>query len=222
MASFTPFDMAVDDLKRLNCYVVQGLDVILGVAADVCEVGEGDALNESVEALKLCAKGMIKEEYDADSFVVAATALKAQARQTAEANRQLDWKQELASTYEAAKQRQGDPENHVAFKNLLRITSRVEEVSSSQDLEDSMTVTEDIENVQWKDPITQKDIEAPVKNTKCSHVYDKNSISQYIKSTRHPRCPYLGCANKATLNMRDLVDDHFVARILNERSKKKD
>ncbi|KAH7937885.1 hypothetical protein HPB49_017164 [Dermacentor silvarum] len=78
MASFTPFDMAVDDLKRLNCYVVQGTDVILGVVADVCEVSEGEALNESVEALKRCTKGMIKEDCDANSFVVAATALKAQ------------------------------------------------------------------------------------------------------------------------------------------------
>ncbi|XP_037578254.1 uncharacterized protein LOC119461124 [Dermacentor silvarum] len=221
MASFTPFDMAVDDLKRLNCYVVQGTDVILGVVADVCEVSEGEALNESVEALKRCTKGMIKEDCDANSFVVAATALKAQARAASEASQQLDWKQELASAYEAAKQRQGDPENHVAFKNVLRITSKVEEVSSSQDPDDSMTMTMDIENAQWKDPITQKDIEVPVKNTKCSHIYDKNSISQYIKGTRNPRCPYLGCANKATLNMKDLVDDRFVARILSERSKKK-
>ncbi|XP_049273039.1 uncharacterized protein LOC119396413 isoform X2 [Rhipicephalus sanguineus] len=221
MASFTPFDMAVDDLKRLNSYVVQGMDVIRGVAVDICSVGTGDSVNEDVEALKSYTEAVIKEEYDAASFVEAASHLKIQARQATEAGQQLDWKRELASAYEAAKQRQGNAANHMAYKDVLRITSRAEEVTSSQGADD-IIMTEDLGNTQWKDPITQKDIEVPVKNTKCGHIYDKSSISVYIKGTRHPRCPYLGCANKTLLNMKDLVDDHFVARILSERSQPKD
>ncbi|KAH6927606.1 hypothetical protein HPB50_006157 [Hyalomma asiaticum] len=223
MSSFTPFDMAVDDLKRLNTYIVQGMDMIRGVAADLCGVASGDSVNEDVEVLKNCTKSLIEEEYNAASFVEAAGQFKIMARNSMEMGQKSDWKQEFSSTYEAAKQRQGDAANHMAYKDILRITGGgEEEVSSSQGADDGIIMTEDLGKSQWKDPITQKDIEVPVKNKRCGHVYDKGSIDIYIKGTRHPRCPYLGCANKTPLNMGDLVDDHFIARILSERSQPKD
>ncbi|XP_037281507.2 E3 SUMO-protein ligase NSE2 [Rhipicephalus microplus] len=221
MVSLTPFNMAVDDLKILNTYVVQGLDMIRGVAADICSVETGDSINVDVEELKSCTEAVIKEEYDAASFVEAAPQLIQKIRQATEADQSLYWKKELASIYEAARQKQGNPADHMAYKDVLRITSRHEEVTSSQSSED-LIMTEDVSNTQWKDPITQKDIEVPVKNTKCGHIYDKMSISIYIKRSKHPRCPYLGCGNKSTLNMKDLVNDHFVARMLRERSQHKD
>lgn len=37
------------------------------------------------------------------------------------------------------------------------------------------------------DPINRKPIESPVRNKICKHVYDKNSLLQYIGQTRNPR-----------------------------------
>lgn len=74
-----------------------------------------------------------------------------------------------------------------AFAGSLNLLRLLHAGGSNEDSanDDSMLVSE--ENLQWKDPITQCDIEHPVKNTVCGHIYDKNSIAHYIKTTKHPR-----------------------------------
>lgn len=46
------------------------------------------------------------------------------------------------------------------------------------------------------DPITKKLIITPFKNKICSHVYEKQSILEYIKMKKKlAKCPYVGCSN---------------------------
>jgi len=56
------------------------------------------------------------------------------------------------------------------------------------------------------DPLTKKPIENAVKNKTCGHVYDKKSFLDYLGS-RNPKCPYMGCANRATLNQNSVEED---------------
>ncbi|CAN7983507.1 unnamed protein product, partial [Ixodes pacificus] len=185
MTSFAALDMSVDDLKRLKCNIAQGMDAIRSIATDVLEVCEPDEARENLELLKEHMKALIKEEHDAASYVEAADTLKQQARRQNVAPDKM--KDVLDAAYEASRARQPNPEHHVAFKGLLNMVPLVEEGGSCEDSanDDSMLVSE--ENRQWKDPITQCDIEHPVKNTVCGHIYDKNSIAHYIKATKHPR-----------------------------------
>ncbi|KAM7309451.1 E3 SUMO-protein ligase NSE2 [Ixodes scapularis] len=219
MTSFAALDMSVDDIKRLKCNIAQGMDAIRSVATDVLEVCESDEARKNLELLKEHMKALIKEEHDAASYVEAADTLKQQARRQNVAPDKM--KDVLDTAYEASRARQPNPEHHVAFKGLLNMVPLVEEGGSNEDSanDDSMLVSE--ENLQWKDPITQCDIEHPVKNTVCGHIYDKNSIAHYIKTTKHPRCPYLGCRNPRSLRSTELVDDLYVMRFLKERAASK-
>ena len=50
------------------------------------------------------------------------------------------------------------------------------------------------------DPITKKEIEEPVRNVKCKHIYEEatiyNMMEQARKSKKPVRCPYIGCSEK--------------------------
>uniref|UniRef100_G3MRK4 E3 SUMO-protein ligase NSE2 n=2 Tax=Amblyomma TaxID=6942 RepID=G3MRK4_AMBMU len=220
--SFKSFDMAVDDFGELNKLIRNEMSMIRKVAADVCEVFEGDEARQPLDELKGCMKSAIEQENDNKKYVEVAKALSRKVAANPEALHG-SLRQELVSAYEAAKGRQENPEIHAEFKDLLKITSAADRGASSfQDSCDGMTISEDLVDGHWIDPITQKNIEVPVKNMKCGHIYDKNSISHYIKITNRPRCPCLGCGNKSLLRMEDLVDDLFLARVLKDRSEKND
>lgn len=218
MASFTRLDMTVRDLQELNPLLAQGMDVIRSAAADVCDDLKGDDMQKHLDRLKQDMKSLVVQESEATNIVRATEALKAKMRQMPGGERLGNFRQTFATELAAIKAVPTDPpESHASFKDLEKIAGSVEGGCCVGEGEDSMIVTEDLESGQYKDPITQKDIEEPVKNVKCNHTYDKNSITYYIKNTRHPRCPYLGCSNKSLLRLKDLVADHFVARILKQR-----
>ena len=58
------------------------------------------------------------------------------------------------------------------------------------------------------DPITKKEIEEPVRNMKCKHIYEKatiyNMMEQAMENKKPVRCPYIGCSEK-DFNKADLV-----------------
>lgn len=214
MSSFTAFDLSIDDIKRLKSYVTQGMDQFRTLGSDLFDLCDENEATTHFEILKDQMKQVIKEEQDGACFVDAAEALKQQAKR-----QNLDpstMKQFLSTAWQAAQAKSPNPEIHIAYKDLLKLVPTIEEGSSQDPMNDTMTVSE--ESRRWKDPITQGDIEVPVKNTVCGHVYDKNSISSYIKTTRAPKCPYLGCVNRRPLQMSEIVDDQYVMRILKERT----
>jgi len=69
------------------------------------------------------------------------------------------------------------------------------------------------------DPITKKQIEDPVRNKKCNHIYEKSTIygmiDQARENSKSVRCPYMGC-NQKDFKKTDLVKDKDVAKHLGE------
>merc|ERR1711915_797856 len=63
------------------------------------------------------------------------------------------------------------------------------------------------------DPITKKQIVEPVRNKKCSHVYEKSTIYSMIdlarENSKSVKCPYMGC-NCKDFKKTDLVKDKEV------------
>lgn len=94
-----------------------------------------------------------------------------------------------------------------SLRSVLRLQSASRSranrsLNASQELE----VLEDESEGILIDPVSKKPIERPVRNVKCKHVYDKNSIMKFISSSSNPRCPTMGCMNRAQLNARMLED----------------
>ncbi|XP_050309026.1 E3 SUMO-protein ligase NSE2-like [Anthonomus grandis grandis] len=57
------------------------------------------------------------------------------------------------------------------------------------------------------DPISKTIIRKPIRNKRCNHVYDKNSIYDYIRQSKNKaKCPYMGCRNNKLL-VQHLVED---------------
>lgn len=61
------------------------------------------------------------------------------------------------------------------------------------------------------DPISKEPIKNPVKNKKCGHIYDKDTITKML-SHRNMRCPYIGCPSKQPIQLNLLETDHELKR----------
>ncbi|KAH8330622.1 hypothetical protein KR067_005859, partial [Drosophila pandora] len=57
------------------------------------------------------------------------------------------------------------------------------------------------------DPWSKAVMMNPVRNMKCSHVYDRQSVLKIIKENIGIRCPVLGCGNESYLHPNILVED---------------
>ena len=71
---------------------------------------------------------------------------------------------------------------------------------------------EDIVNVEQTpkipiDPWNKKEINDPVKNRICGHIYDKTSLEAQLCQSVRPRCPYMGCNNREILGQHSVMDD---------------
>lgn len=63
------------------------------------------------------------------------------------------------------------------------------------------------------DPITKQLIGNPVRNKRCNHVYDQESIEDALKINSRLRCPYVGC-NVKNVQLTDLIEDRELKRQL--------
>ncbi|KAH8295784.1 hypothetical protein KR018_008913 [Drosophila ironensis] len=57
------------------------------------------------------------------------------------------------------------------------------------------------------DPWTKTLMRNPVRNKKCGHIYDRDSVMATIKDNLSISCPYMGCLNSAYIHPADLVED---------------
>ncbi|GFU43393.1 e3 SUMO-protein ligase NSE2 [Nephila pilipes] len=62
----------------------------------------------------------------------------------------------------------------------------------------------------YRDPITKKLIQDPVKSKNCNHSFERETILKYLET--HNNCPYTGCVN--TLRKGDIIQDLALKRIL--------
>ncbi|GMT33140.1 hypothetical protein PFISCL1PPCAC_24437 [Pristionchus fissidentatus] len=93
-----------------------------------------------------------------------------------------------------------------AFEDEInRIREKMEEGEEDEEEMEVVSAT-----YSKKDPITKEDIKEPVKNRICGHVYDKDSVKEFIQMNKANRmaiyqCPVQGCGNKNNLSMDDLA-----------------
>uniref|UniRef100_A0A6M2DHS1 E3 SUMO-protein ligase NSE2 n=1 Tax=Xenopsylla cheopis TaxID=163159 RepID=A0A6M2DHS1_XENCH len=54
------------------------------------------------------------------------------------------------------------------------------------------------------DPFTKKPISIPIKNNKCGHIYDKDSVMRILEINPKIRCPVVGCRVKTLFTVSNL------------------
>lgn len=64
------------------------------------------------------------------------------------------------------------------------------------------------------DPFSKQEIQFAVRNKKCKHVYDRSALESFLSQSKNPRCPTLGCVNRAHMTAASVeVDDQTNALI---------
>jgi SUMO ligase MMS21 Smc5/6 complex component len=104
-------------------------------------------------------------------------------------------------------------ENDVRLKELSRLLTVEATPDEPETATQAPTADEDfaIENSQTDhipmDPFTRHEVQEPLRNKHCKHVYDKEGITNYINQSRKARCPVIGCNNRQVITFNDLVED---------------
>lgn len=97
----------------------------------------------------------------------------------------------------------------VNIQQTIRELQQAPQENEEEDVDFAEINTQQLEKIPI-DPFTQKEIEIPVVNKKCKHVYDKSSITNYLnqraKGGRTGQCPQIGCLNR-NVTFNDLVED---------------
>jgi len=95
--------------------------------------------------------------------------------------------------------------------------------ASSSDDDDLIVVKADYTTI---DPITRKEIVDPVRNKKCNHIYERETILQTIviskRNGKSVKCPYIGCICR-DFRKSDLIKDkevlNYIVKVKQEREK---
>ncbi|XP_048451700.1 E3 SUMO-protein ligase NSE2 [Rhincodon typus] len=92
--------------------------------------------------------------------------------------------------------------------------------SSANEIDEDIAVTQSQRN--FICPITQREMECPVKNKVCGHSYEEEAIIKIIqnkhKQKKKARCPVVGCDN-GDMNQCDLSMDTALRRAIENHKK---
>ncbi len=68
--------------------------------------------------------------------------------------------------------------------------------------------------IQTIDPYTKKEFVDPVKNRRCNHPYEKETILELIGRSKQTtvRCYHMGCNNRVPIQSSDLIPDDDLKR----------
>ena len=100
------------------------------------------------------------------------------------------------------------------MKEFLRLTdsNNPEDVEVDEDL----MVTSEVQTIC---PITRKEMERPVKNLACGHVYDRAGIEGLMSQNAATRCPVVGCRNQAIVKQHNLQEDKATKKAIANKKK---
>lgn len=209
----------LSSLKSCQNDIKTGMDIVTDVAMDLAEtldVEGSNSLKELEDTILACAK----LDRDIDHFVDIVQQVTSEVRsQNPEAMFSLS--DTVKKLYEEKIASLSDAElcNHqkvIAFKESIRNCqgqAPQEPGGSMEELDEDIAVSQS--QVNFTCPLTQVEMDNPVRNKKCNHHYDKEAILNLIKNRQNQkkkcRCPVVGCVN-SDVKESDLVSDQVLRR----------
>jgi len=100
-------------------------------------------------------------------------------------------------------------------QSYLEMEQIIKKAGGSDDDDDDIVCTETNEYI---DPWSKKNIEIPVKNKICGHVYDKaTALKMCARAKGKVKCPVVGCVNNG-FKSADLEEDQQIKRIIQSQA----
>lgn len=124
---------------------------------------------------------------------------------------------------EAVEQKRIDVKNSAEFKNFMKAAAPQAgaetngQANSAAHDEDLIMEATGGEVFSLYDPWSKALIKNPVRNKKCGHIYDRDSVMLIITDNIGIRCPVLGCPNRSYIHPAHLVKDSNLQQKLQER-----
>ncbi|XP_078396091.1 E3 SUMO-protein ligase NSE2 [Cetorhinus maximus] len=225
--SFNSVDSAVSSLKTCHVSINTGIEATTDVALALTEHEAAAEETSSMEKLMLDYVSMDRE---LEQFIQAVDDVTHQIKQE-RPERMPDLKALVDKRFNELKNLNKDEDlikndKYIHFKGQLREMKKQvgaesqNESTSANEIDEDIAVTQSQRN--FICPITQREMECPVKNKVCGHSYEEEAIIKIIqnkhKQKKKARCPVVGCDN-GDMKQCDLSMDTTLRRAIENHKK---
>lgn len=221
--SLSAVHSSLSSLKSCQADIGTGMDIVTDVALDLVESRDGkeSAGLKKLEATMLeCAR----LDREINCFVEVVQNITTEARQMQHQHPEalFTLSAQVKEKYTEVMSRVNDAELHnhpkvVSFKDGVHNSIEQANPSTAEDMEEDLDVAVTQSQVNFTCPLTQMEMENPVKNRKCNHHYEQQAILDMIRAKHAKkkmlRCPKVGCGN-GDVKKDDLMLDPVMKRMI--------
>ncbi|CAL8356447.1 unnamed protein product [Arctogadus glacialis] len=220
--SFSEVQAALSGLRSCQEDVGTNMDMLTDVAMDLVESHETEH-SSSLETLQAMILESAELDREMNCFSNIVEHLNSEVSQLPpEALFSLSDRVKEQFEAKMASLSKAELHNHqkvIAFKEGVGSALRPENGEEAENRDEDIAVTQRFVN--FTCPLTQVEMENPMKNKVCNHHYDEGAILAMIKA-RHKqhkkfRCPVVGCGN-INVTQADLVPDLLLKRRIQKRN----
>ncbi|KAK2844275.1 hypothetical protein Q5P01_010934 [Channa striata] len=217
--SLSAVHAALSGVKSCRTDVQVGMDVVTDVAMDLAEAQDMEA-NPYIKELEAMMLECAKLDRDINNFVVVVEQVTSEVT-TQQSEAMFSMSAKVRERFAERTAGLSDAELHhhqkvAAFKDSIKNSYNQANQGSAnniEELDEDIAVTQS--QVNFTCPLTQVEMENPVKNKKCNHHYDEKAIRGLIKTRlNHNKkccCPVVGCGN-TDVKESDLILDQILRR----------
>ncbi|CAM5088480.1 unnamed protein product [Eretmochelys imbricata] len=226
--SFNCVDSSLSSLKNCQSYINTGMDIATNVALDLVENCNDVEEVNSMESVMLEYAAMDRE---LNHYMQAVEATVHQIKQDKPENIP-DLKDLVKKKFTALESKNDDSdlqrnEKYIHFMEQLKRMRKQFGLQSDTDANESIEqIDEDIAVTQsqmnFTCPITQVEMQKPVRNKVCGHTYEEEAILKIIQRREQQKkkacCPKIGCSH-LDVKRSDLVPDEALKRAIDSQNK---
>uniref|UniRef100_A0A1A8QTG0 E3 SUMO-protein ligase NSE2 n=1 Tax=Nothobranchius rachovii TaxID=451742 RepID=A0A1A8QTG0_9TELE len=208
----------LSSLKSCQAELGTGMDIVTDVAMDLVETRD-EEMNRAIKEMEAMMLECARLDREINNFVDIVEQVTEAGAQQPDAMFDLSANVKQQFSERIAQLSDADLHKHpkvIAFKESIESSvsqANQESAENVEELDEDIAVTQS--QVNFTCPLTQVEMENPVKNKKCNHHYDKNAILGLIKTRNSQkkkcRCPVVGCAN-TDVRQSDLIQDQVLWR----------
>ncbi|GCB74712.1 E3 SUMO-protein ligase NSE2 [Scyliorhinus torazame] len=225
--SFNSVDSAVSSLKTCHVSINTGIEAVTDVALALTE---HEAAAEEINNMEKLMLDYVSMDQELEQFIQAVDDVTHQIKQE-RPERMPDLKSLVDKRFNELKNLNKDEDlikndKYIHFKGQLKEMKKQvgaesqNESTSANEIDEDIAVTQSQRN--FICPITQREMECPVKNKVCGHSYEEEAIIRIIqnkhKQKKKARCPVVGCDNE-DINQCDLSMDTTLRRAIENHKK---
>jgi len=207
-------------IDQVSVAIDNGVERILECAKFFCQYGSKDVdVKDHLESLEFLLQECVESRRDYENSTEAKRNMENVIKKKLE-NEEEDI--EVERLYKTLKKDVIDAKKEIPIENtdvmkrfhkILKDEGQGESEGQGEGDSDDEILSQFAE-INVKDPFTRAIMKNPVRNLKCGHIYEKNSVIELLKQNADTKCPTVGCLNRDAIQERDLVPDKETERAL--------